>query len=287
VGAYLVEHDLFDFLLLSLPDNDTTSHRRGPHAQVRSIGAADAQLKRMMDAAGGIEEFLEGHAMIVLGDHSHSAVETRIAFAEAFEEWAVLGPGRRTSPDEAELALCPGQRSAAVYVLADQAREKTLPEVDRICRRIEGVDLVMRRDGGEAAVWSPRGELRFAPGGEVRDRTGGSWSVDGALVTLHGRLEDGRFDSVEYPDALARIWSVLSCPTAGDVHLSAASGWEFVDWGGTDHVGGGSHGSLHRGDSEGALVCCGTGPASAGEREQWTLADVAPMVRAHFGLGGG
>ena len=34
VGAYLVEHDLFDFLLLSLPDNDTHSHRNGPYAQV-------------------------------------------------------------------------------------------------------------------------------------------------------------------------------------------------------------------------------------------------------------
>ena len=30
VGTYLVEHDLFDFLLLSLPDNDTHSHRNGP-----------------------------------------------------------------------------------------------------------------------------------------------------------------------------------------------------------------------------------------------------------------
>ena len=30
VGAYLVEHDLFDFLLLSLPDNDTHSHQHGP-----------------------------------------------------------------------------------------------------------------------------------------------------------------------------------------------------------------------------------------------------------------
>ena len=34
VGAYLVEHDLFDFLLLSLPDNDTHSHKHGPHAQI-------------------------------------------------------------------------------------------------------------------------------------------------------------------------------------------------------------------------------------------------------------
>ena len=30
VGAYLVEHDLFDFLLFSLPDNDAYSHKNGP-----------------------------------------------------------------------------------------------------------------------------------------------------------------------------------------------------------------------------------------------------------------
>ena len=41
VGAYLVEHDLFDFLLFSLPDNDTTRTRSGPDAQVRSIAEAD------------------------------------------------------------------------------------------------------------------------------------------------------------------------------------------------------------------------------------------------------
>ena len=34
VGAYLVENDLFDFLLFSLPDNDTHSHKAGPDGQV-------------------------------------------------------------------------------------------------------------------------------------------------------------------------------------------------------------------------------------------------------------
>ena len=50
VGEYLVEHDLFDFLLLSLPDNDTHSHKYGPFAQVDSIAAADRQIARVMDA---------------------------------------------------------------------------------------------------------------------------------------------------------------------------------------------------------------------------------------------
>ena len=50
VAEYLVEHDLFDFLLLSLPDNDTHSHKNGPFAQVDSLAAADRQIARMMDA---------------------------------------------------------------------------------------------------------------------------------------------------------------------------------------------------------------------------------------------
>ena len=55
VGTYLVEHDLFDFLLLSLPDNDAHSHKYGPHAQIKSIAAADAELWRVMEAGGGAE----------------------------------------------------------------------------------------------------------------------------------------------------------------------------------------------------------------------------------------
>ena len=132
---------------------------------------------------------------------------------------------------------------------------------------------------------SRRGELRFAPGGELEDLRGGHWSVDGKLAALRAEVQDGRLVCTEYPDALARIWSALNCPTAGDVLLSAAPGYEFVDWGGADHVGGGSHGSLHRSDSLGALLWCGTGPDSADARLQWSLRDVAAMVRAHFGLG--
>jgi hypothetical protein len=41
VGAYLEEHDLYDFMLFSLPDNDNYSHRLGPDATVTSIARAD------------------------------------------------------------------------------------------------------------------------------------------------------------------------------------------------------------------------------------------------------
>jgi predicted AlkP superfamily phosphohydrolase/phosphomutase len=65
------------------------------------------------------------------------------------------------------------------------------------------------------------------------------------------------------------------------VLLSAGGGYEFVDWGGVAHVGGGSHGSLHRGDSLGALVLTGVDAAA---REQWSITDVTPTILQHFGV---
>jgi Type I phosphodiesterase / nucleotide pyrophosphatase len=286
VGAYLAEHDLFDFMLFSLPDNDAYSHRNGPHAQVTSIAAADRQIERLMHAAGGPEEFLENHAVIVTSDHSQAPVEKRIRLDQAFADFDVANPSPSRSVG-AELALSPAQRSAMVYAL-DRDRAAGLIErsID-VAGELEGVDLIMWRSqtDDEAVVRSRRGELRFTSGGELTDSRGESWSVEGDLAVLMAELQDGRFLSTEYPDALARIWSALHCPNAGDVLLSAGPGYEFVDWGGSDHVGGGSHGSLHRSDSLGALLWCGTGPGSRTAREQWSLRDITPMIREHFGLG--
>ena len=126
---------------------------------------------------------------------------------------------------------------------------------------------------------SERGELRFAPGGELGDRRGRSWWVEGKRSVLGLRAREGRIASRTYPDALGRLWSALECPHSGDVLISAAPGTEFIDWGGSAHVGGGSHGSLHKDDSQGVLLMCGL---EVPEREEWALADVAPLVLDHF-----
>ncbi len=286
VGAYLVENDLFDFMLFSLPDNDAYSHKNGPHAQVTSIAAADRQLERLMHAAGGPDAFLAEYAVIVTSDHSQAPVEERIRLDRAFAEFDVAAPGSARAA-EGDVAISPAQRSAMVYLLDEDRREELLDSAVRTVRDLDGVDLTMwRRSNGadEAVVVSPRGELRFAPDGQLEDLRGGRWSVEGDLCALSAQVRDGRFLSADYPDALSRIWSALCCPTAGDVLLSAAPAYEFVDWGGADHVGGGSHGSLHHSDSLGALLWCGAGPDDRTAHEQWSLRDVTPMVREHFGV---
>ena len=282
VGAYLVEHDLFDFLLFSLPDNDTHSHRFGPDGQITSIAAADKALERIMHVAGGPEAFLEEHAVIVMSDHSQTDVTDRINLSGAFGPWRVLAPSD-PAPTAAELAVCPSARSAMAYVLDEDADERArlVPRAAGDMLAIEGVDLVAHRSNGEAVVRSGRGELRFAPDGDLTDERGASWSVEGEASTLELELEDGRVLAETYPDALARLWSALEGPYAGDVLASALPGYEFVDWGGAAHVGGGSHGSLHKDDSEGVLLMSGLDVPA---REQWSLADVTPLVLDHFSL---
>jgi hypothetical protein len=103
--------------------------------------------------------------------------------------------------------------------------------------------------------------------------------VDGELAALALEVADGQVASDVYPDALGRLWSALECPHSGDVLVSASPGFELVDWGGADHVGGGSHGSLDRDDSAGVLLLCGI---EAPEREEWSLVDVAWLVLDHF-----
>ena len=133
-------------------------------------------------------------------------------------------------------------------------------------------------------VSTPRGELRFAPGSDLVDARGDSWSVEGEVDALGLEADDGRVRSESYPLALGRLWSALHGPRTGDLLISASSGSEFVDWGGIAHVGGGSHGALSRGDSLGALITCGLDPPPGGRPQQWAIADVAPLVLHHFSL---
>jgi hypothetical protein len=304
VGAYLVEHDLCDFLLLSLPDNDWHSHRHGPEGQLHSLALADRQLARTMAPAGGVERFLDDYAVVVMADHAQAPVAHALSLRDALAELGVLSPGR----GDGALAVCPSQRAAEVYVLSEHRPQELRSEVVRRALALDGVELVLwlERDAHgaalEAVVARPAvGELRFAPGAAVRDGRGVGWDVEGALEVLEADVHDGVLRTPAHPDALARAWAALTCPTAGEVLLSAAPGWEFQDWGGQGHVGGGSHGSLRGEDSEGALVVCGLDlptagapggagaapPDGAGDTAQWSICDVAPLVLGHFDVSPG
>jgi hypothetical protein len=283
-AADLEKRSAYDFLLFSLPDNDNYSHRFGPEASVESIAKADHCFAKLVDAAGGLEAFLAGHAVILLADHAQTPVHRGLPLADLLDrEWTVLRPSE-SNPEAAQLAVSPTGRAAHVYLLPGEGERADPAALRAALAAIEGVELVCRLEDSVAVVERGERRLRFRPGGEVTDLRGGRWHTDGDLEALEAKLEDGRLLSEVYPDALARVWSALNAPPAGDFVLSLAEGYEVVDWGGVSHAGGGSHGSLRAGDSLGPLLFVGCGPDDPGGRRQWALRDVAPVVREHFGL---
>ncbi len=278
VGEYLVRHDLFDFLLLSLPDTDNHSHKLGPDAQVAAIAQADRQLVRLFTAAGGTDAFLEDHAVIVVADHAHTLIERAVSLGAEFSSFDVRRPTDMRAVEQSQIAVCPAQRAAMVYVLGPAMLERVIARA----QRIDGVEHVIWREGNEAVIARAGAQLRFAPGDQVADLRGRRWRVAGAHDVLDLRIERGVVRSDGFPDALGRVWDATGCEQAGEVLLTASAGVEFTDWGGADHVGGGSHGSLSAGDSHSPLICCGLEGELA--REQWSIADVAPLIARHFGL---
>jgi hypothetical protein len=100
---------------------------------------------------------------------------------------------------------------------------------------------------------------------------------DGRLVARRDGDEDlALLDEV--PDGRARATAALHNPNAGEVLVSAAAGWEFVDLAGRNHLGGGSHGSLETADSEVPMLSVGLGEPPG------SITGVKGLAAAHFGV---
>ena len=305
-AAELISRDRFDFMLLSFPDNDNYSHRHGPLESINSIEKADLCMGEVIRAAGGMDHFLENHALILLADHAHSEVEKPLSIIEDLgEKWHVLQPSE-DRPELAELAVSPTSRAAHVYLIGDSAGPFRHKEVRETTAGLDGVELTcwLERPDGNAIVRTgpgcPEGEfvavverdgeqIRFRPAkegeaGAVGDLRDGKWIIDGDATTIDGEIEEDTFLCETYPDALGRVYMALTAPHAGDIMVSATLGYECLDWGNIAHIGGGSHGSLRREDSSGPLLFVGCGPESATDKAQWALRDVAPVIRDHFGV---
>ncbi|MBV8395477.1 MAG: alkaline phosphatase family protein, partial [Actinobacteria bacterium] len=82
----------------------------------------------------------------------------------------------------------------------------------------------------------------------------------------------------QHPQGRVRAAAALRNPNAGEVIVSAAPGYEFVDLAGHHHVGGGSHGSLAASDSEVPMLTVGLGAPPD------SITGIKALLLAHFGV---
>jgi hypothetical protein len=208
-----------------------------------ALERTDAAIEALLEAAGGVDAFLERYAVIVHSDHGQTAVG-RAAQLE-------LPLGAYVD----SIVVTASNRAGQVYLLPD-ARV----DAETLARALDAepsVETTLRLEGEEAVARRAGEELRFRPGGD-------GWQTSGDASIL------------DYPDAFNRVWSALANPNAGELLVSASAGWEFVDIGGRSHSGGGSHGSLGEGDSIVPVLTIGVDAPI--ER----ITDVTPAVLEHF-----
>ncbi len=247
VGRWLVTRDGFDFLAYYLSDFDYASHAHGPHGAADvALARTDAAIGSLLDAAGGPDAFLERYAVILHSDHGQTDVERAARLDEPLADL------------EGQIIVTASNRAGQVYLLPGARVDAA-----GLARRLDGEDAVettLRREDGEAVARRDGEELRFRPDAD------GGWETSGDASLL------------DHPDALARVWSALANPNAGELLVSAAEGWELADLGGGHHSGGGSHGSLVAGDSLVPLLTVGIDAAPT------RITEVAPAALEHFGV---
>jgi hypothetical protein len=244
IGRWLVTRDGFDFLVFYLSDYDYASHAQGPDEAHGTLARSDAAIGGLVEAAGGLDAFLERYALVVCSDHGQTRVE-RVATLQ--QRFAGVGGA----------LIVASNRAGQVYRL-DGCREDARALASRLDDE-PSAETVLFREGAEAVARREGEEVRFAPAPD-------GWQISGDPGLLDG------------PNAFERTWQALANPNAGEVLVSAAPGWEFADLAGRHHAGGGSHGSLVAGDSEVPVLTIGL----AGEAA--SITDLAPLALAHLGV---
>ena len=253
-GRWLVTRDDFDFLFYYLSDYDYISHALGPESTDEGLRRADHSIATIVEAAGGIDSFLERYDVLLCSDHGQMPVREGVRLERCFDDLTLAG---RRASRRAQLALTASNRAAMVYRLEGCPLESA-----ELAARLESepsVEVVCYRDGADAVALRAGAELRFAP-------TEQGWRTSGDEQVL------------DQPRARERLWSALANPNAGEILISAAPGVEFADIAGRHHAVGGSHGSLEPGDSEVPMLAVGI------ERLPASIAEVAPTILRHFGI---
>ena len=149
VGRWLVTRDGFDFLFYYLPDYDYASHALGPGGAEEALRRSDQAVGALVEAAGGLDDFLERYAVVVCSDHGQTHVDRAVRLQESLTDI----PGTLVTASN---------RAGMVYVSGD-ADARTVAE--RLART-DGVDVAIFAEDGAAVALRDGGELRLDPSAE-------------------------------------------------------------------------------------------------------------------------
>ncbi|GGB63251.1 hypothetical protein F3157_21225 [Virgibacillus dakarensis] len=249
------------FTFCIFQDLDARIHFRGP-MDIKGIAKIDREIQKTLNMYPSWEEALNRNVWMVMGDNGHSPTGASyrkfvIDLRKTLKKYRI---GRIDRPvhKKDQIVLCVNQRMAYIYILD---KNLSLSEVSEQLKNDPRIDIIARKDGDFIHVTSGmrEGSLHYCPTGEYTDEYRQTWSMEGnpELLDLHVKNNNELFYG-DYPDALARVYSVLHSHSGRFIVVNAKPGCDFKAQSTPFHLGGAAHGSLHKQESLVPLVIAGT-----------------------------
>jgi hypothetical protein len=138
-ARWLVTRDGFDLLVYYLSDIDFASHLHGPDGVREQLVKTDGSVRALVDAAGGLDEFLERYAVLVCSDHGQTHVDRAVRLQDHVR-----------SSD----TVTASNRAGMIYTDEPRAAAASLDGVEGVDATffLEDGAVVARRDGDEDAA---------------------------------------------------------------------------------------------------------------------------------------
>ena len=270
-----------------LPDTDGYTHRHHTKDVSPSVIRADQQIQKILNAFDSWKDALEDNIFILLGDHSQSLVynlpDSIIKLTKTLGNYRFLKLGQIDDGFN-DLAVCPNERMAHVYLLNNNAALKE--QIINILSADSRIDQVMWKEGLDPDVryfvrkGGTGANLTFNRGGPLKDIYGCTWNADGDLSVIDTAISENLIIYGQYPDALNVMASLMGASNCGDIVVTAKIGYEFGGEAAPIHPGKGSHGSFHREDACVPLIMAGTEKMLDNPR----VVDIVPFILRNFGI---
>ncbi|WP_028987152.1 alkaline phosphatase family protein [Thermicanus aegyptius] len=245
------------FFFVYLSDHDHQVHKSTPIHALPSLRKVDEKITRILDFFPSWEEAIRQAVFLVVGDHGQTPIgrEKRhhIDLDRLLSSFSTLPLGKRVKNEE--LVYANNERMVFLYPLKEGILERLISHLGRE----EKIDLIAWKEKGGVALRQRGGgeRIRFWPEGAWKDPYGREWGIDGEMPKEVALVKGEHILFDEYPDLFSRLYGALYCQEIPMVVVTAAPGYEFKSRFYPSHLGGSSHGSLHRFDSYVPLIITG------------------------------
>ncbi|GGB53507.1 alkaline phosphatase family protein [Fictibacillus barbaricus] len=258
---YLIqENNLPDFSLVYFPDGDKSVHKNGPD-DVNAIKKADDHLAEILNSFPSREDAIRDNIWIILGDNGQAYIEqdrneALVDLRNVLDDYRIVKLRQGVTADD-EIVLAVNERMAFIYSL--DINQLSLGQVAKTIQKESRIDLIAWREGEKVHVISgeKEGELIFQPEGEYRDEYGQTWNIEGSHDILDLNITDKQIRFGNFPDGLGRLYTSFYSHEGEYIIITVKPGYELIGEGSPTHVGGASHGALHKDDSLVPMIVTG------------------------------